>query len=84
MTWSAPSALAFSILASSPTVVITLQPIAFAIRIADEPIPEPAAPGTKPVPLGKFEVPQKYRDPATSGLVAQVKEGSNDIPIESR
>src|SRR6266852_4115322 len=43
MTWSAPSAFAFSILASSPTVVITVQPIAFAILIAAVPMPEPPA-----------------------------------------
>src|SRR3569833_2927140 len=43
MTWSAPSAFAFSALASSPTVVMTVQPMAFAILIATEPMPEPAA-----------------------------------------
>ena len=43
MTWSAPSALAFSALSSSPTVVMTVQPMAFAILIATEPMPEPAA-----------------------------------------
>src|ERR1035437_4546677 len=43
MTWSAPSALAFAALASSPTVVMTVQPIAFAILMATEPMPEPPA-----------------------------------------
>ena len=35
--------MAFSALASSPTVVITVQPIAFAILIATVPMPEPPA-----------------------------------------
>ena len=43
MTWSAPSAFAFSAFSSSPTVVITVQPIAFAIWIAAVPMPEPPA-----------------------------------------
>src|SRR6185437_11336363 len=43
MTWSAPIAFAFSALASSPTVVMTVQPMAFAILIATDPMPEPAA-----------------------------------------
>src|SRR5674476_1441427 len=43
MTCSAPSALAFCALASSPTVVMTVQPIAFAILMATEPMPEPPA-----------------------------------------
>src|SRR5664279_2509858 len=43
MTWSAPSALAFSALESSPTVVMTVQPRAFAILMATEPMPEPPA-----------------------------------------
>ena len=43
MTWSAPSALTPSILQSSPTVVMTVQPIALAIMIATVPMPEPPA-----------------------------------------
>ena len=43
MTWSAPSALTPAILESSPTVVMTVQPIAFAILIATVPMPEPPA-----------------------------------------
>ncbi len=35
--------MAFSALASSPTVVMTVQPIAFAILIATVPMPEPPA-----------------------------------------
>ena len=42
MTWSAPSAFTFSALASSPTVVKTVQPIAFAILMATVPMPERA------------------------------------------
>src|SRR5262245_42916539 len=43
MTWSAPSALALSALASSPTVVKTVAPAARAIWIAAVPMPEPPA-----------------------------------------
>src|SRR5215470_1260591 len=43
MTWSAPMARALSAFASSPTVVITVQPIALAIIIATVPMPEPPA-----------------------------------------
>ena len=42
MTWSAPSAFAFSALASSPTVVMTVQPICFAILIAAVPMRDAA------------------------------------------
>ena len=43
MTWSAPSARAFSILSFEPTVVMTVQPIFLASWIAAEPMPEPPA-----------------------------------------
>ena len=43
MTWSAPSALALSILSAEPTVVITVQPMRLASWIAAEPMPEPPA-----------------------------------------
>ena len=43
MTWSAPSALAFSILSSLPTVVITVAPTALASWIAAVPMPLPPA-----------------------------------------
>ena len=43
MTWSAPSARAFSAFSSLPTVVMTVAPIAFAMRIAAVPMPEPPA-----------------------------------------
>ena len=43
MMWSAPSAFAFSALASSPMVVITVAPMAFAILMAAVPMPEPPA-----------------------------------------
>lgn len=43
---------------------------------------EPQAPGTKASPAPKVEVPPKFRDPNSSGVVVTVKSGSNDIPIE--
>jgi hypothetical protein len=43
MTWSAPSALAFSILSFEPTVVMTVQPMRRASWMAAEPMPEPPA-----------------------------------------
>jgi hypothetical protein len=35
-----------------------------------------------PEPLPKLLTPERYRDKATSGIVVEVKPGSNDIPIE--
>ncbi|HEY1191646.1 MAG TPA: hypothetical protein VGE74_28695 [Gemmata sp.] len=46
------------------------------------PIPEPQAPGTKVTAAPKFELPAKFRDPSSSGVVVEVKSGTNDIPIE--
>lgn len=49
---------------------------------ATPPLPEPQAPGTKVAAPPKFEVPQKFRDPASSTTTVTVKSGANDIPIE--
>jgi hypothetical protein len=49
---------------------------------ATAPIPEPQAPGSKPAAKTKFELPAKFRDPATSGVTVTVNAGSNDLPIE--
>lgn len=49
---------------------------------ATPPVPEPQAPGTKVAAPPKFEVPAKFRDPASSNTTVTVKVGSNDIPIE--
>lgn len=49
---------------------------------ATPPLPEPQAPGTKAAGPPKFDLPQKFRDPASSGVVVTVKAGSNDLPVE--
>ncbi|MDB5307855.1 MAG: hypothetical protein JWO38_2057 [Gemmataceae bacterium] len=46
------------------------------------PIPGQLPPGTKPVPVAKFNVPQKFRDPSSSGVTTTVKAGPNEIPID--
>jgi hypothetical protein len=45
------------------------------------PLPEPQAPGTKAAAPTKFELPQKFRDPSSSGVTVLVKAGDNDIPV---
>ena len=49
---------------------------------ATAPLPEPQAPGTKASAQPKFELPPKFRDPASSGVTVTVKPGENDIPVE--
>lgn len=46
------------------------------------PVPEPAAPGTKPTALPKFDLPSKFREPGSSGMVVTIKAGKNDIPVQ--
>lgn len=46
------------------------------------PLPEPQPPGTRPAPPPKFEVPARFRDPASSATTVVVHAGSNDIPVE--
>lgn len=41
----------------------------------------PATP-QNPEPLPKLLTPEKYRDKASSGIVVEVKPGSNSIPLE--
>ncbi|VTR91132.1 Uncharacterized protein OS=Planctomyces maris DSM 8797 GN=PM8797T_22398 PE=4 SV=1 [Gemmata massiliana] len=43
---------------------------------------EPHAPGTKAAAVPKVDVPAKFRDPGSSGVVVTVKPGSNDIAVE--
>ena len=45
------------------------------------PPPEPVAPGTK-VGKAKADLPPKFKDPASSGVVVPVKAGANVIPVE--
>lgn len=49
---------------------------------ASAPLPEPQAPGTKATGPPKFDLPAKFRDPASSGVVVTVKAGPNDVPVE--
>ncbi len=49
---------------------------------ATPPLPEPQAPGAKRTAPPKFELPTKFRDPATSGTTVTVNAGSNDLTIE--
>lgn len=49
---------------------------------ATPPLPEPQAPGTKAAAPPKFDLPPKFRDPASSGTTVTIKAGSNDLPIE--
>lgn len=49
---------------------------------ATPPLPEPQPPGTKVAGPPKFDLPPKYRDPQSSGVVVTVKAGENDIPVE--
>ena len=53
----------------------------YAVYVAPPP-PEQLPPGTKPPPPRKFDVPPKFRDPGTSGVVVTVKSGKNDLPVE--
>ena len=45
------------------------------------PPPEPAAPGTRPA-RPKADLPAKFKDPASSGVVVPIKSGKNDVTIE--
>ena len=45
------------------------------------PPPEPVAPGAKPA-KAKADLPAKFKDPATSGVVIPIKSGKNDVTIE--
>ena len=49
---------------------------------ATPPLPEPQPPGTKQTGPPKFDLPTKFRDPTSSGVVVTVKAGANDIPVE--
>lgn len=49
---------------------------------ATAPQPEPQAPGAKASGPPKFELPPKFRDPASSGVTVVVKAGENDISVE--
>lgn len=46
------------------------------------PAQEPTAPGTKATAAEKFEVPPKFREPGTSGIVVTVKAGKNEVPVQ--
>ena len=45
------------------------------------PPPEPVAPGAKSA-RAKADLPAKFKDPATSGVVIPIKTGKNDVTIE--
>ena len=45
------------------------------------PPPEPVAPGTRPA-KAKADLPAKFKDPASSGVVVPIKSGKNDVTIE--
>ncbi len=49
---------------------------------ASPPEAEQAPPGTKVAAPRKFDLPAKFRDPNTSGVVVTVKPGSNELVIE--
>jgi hypothetical protein len=46
------------------------------------PVQEPSAPGTKPTTPFKFVVPEKFREPNSSGVIVTVKGGKNEIPVQ--
>jgi hypothetical protein len=45
------------------------------------PPPEPVAPGAKPA-KAKADLPAKFKDPATSGVVVPIKSGKNELTLE--
>ena len=48
------------------------------------PTPEPVAPGAKVESLPRFTVPNRFREPASSGVTVVLKRGKNDVPVELR
>jgi len=45
------------------------------------PPPEPAAPGARPA-KAKADLPAKFKDPASSGVVVPIKSGKNEVTVE--